>query len=160
MNEKRLPAFTSILRGLLALATVYAIIIAFLWFVKGSVWFNNNVLPVNKFIFFFLVTMTFFIVVPSAVITATRPYAGLILYWLTFIFGGIVWFYAAFYCLNVMNTFWFIFGLLFGFIGVVPVALIGALVKGQRSISEFMVLQLLATIGCRVLATIALPKVE
>lgn len=160
MNENKLEMTGSILQSIQVLAMIYALVIIVLWFIKGGIWLKETVLPIHGFIFSVLLVLTFVVLIPLMVIKATRPYSGLILYQLTYLFGGIVWFYSAHYCLYFLGIFWFIFGLFIAGIGVAPIALIGAIIKAHWEFLGFIVIQLIATFGCRALAAYAVSTSE
>lgn len=155
MNERRLETYTSILKNIQGLAIIYAVVIVILWFVKGGIWFKEVILPLHALIFFVLLALTFLVLIPMMVIKTTRPYSGLILFQLTYIFGGIAWFYSAHYCLYFLSVFWFIVGLFVAGVGVAPVAVIGSLIKGDWETFGLIGTQLFATFGCRALALYA-----
>jgi hypothetical protein len=160
MNEKRLATFTSVLQGIQFLAMVYALVIVILWFIKGGVWFKEEVLPLHGGLFFILLVLTFIVLIPLMVIKTTRPYSGLILFQMTYIFGGIAWFYSAHYCLYFLGIFWFVIGLFVVGVGVAPIAVVGAIIKGHWEFVAFIVVQLVATFGCRALAAYAVSTSE
>lgn len=160
MNEKRFETFSSILQGIQVLAIIYAAVIVILWFIKGGIWFKEMVLPIHGLIFFALLALTFIVLIPLMVIKPTRPYSGLTLYQMTYFFGGIAWFYSAHYCLYFLSIFWFIFGLFIAGVGIAPIAIIGAIIKGHWEFLVFIVVQLIATFGCRALAAYAVSTSE
>jgi len=160
MNESRIHTFASILNGVGILAIIYAIIIIILWFIKGGVWFKEMILPLHGLFFFILLALTFFVLIPLMVIKTTRPYSGLVLYQLTYLFGGIAWFYSAHYCLYFIGIGWLIVGFLFAGIGVVPIAIIGSAIKGHWELFGLVAFQLIATFGCRALAAYAVTTSE
>jgi hypothetical protein len=155
MNERRMEAFGGFLQVVQGLAIIYSIVIVVLWFINGGDWFRENIFPLHDFIFVIFLGLTFLVLIPLMVIKTTRPYSALSLLVLTYLFGGIVWFYSVYYCLNVIGVVWTIIGFLCAGIGVVPIAVIGAMIKGHWSVVTSMVVVLVATFGCRALAAYA-----
>ncbi len=160
MNGEKLKTFGSILRGIQALAMIYALTIGILWYVKGRMWFKEIILPFHGAVFLCLLILTALILVPLMVMKSTRPYSRLMMYQLAYFFGGIAWFYSANYCLNYLGKFWFIFGSCIVGIGLVPVAVIGSIIKGHWSFLGFFSLQLTAAVGCRFFADYAVSAEE
>lgn len=155
MNEKRLETFTSILRGIQTLAMIYALTVGVLWSVKGRMWLKEIILPFHGVVFFCLLILAAVILLPLMVMKSTRPYSGHMFYQLAYLFGGIAWFYSASYCINSLGKFWFIFGSCIMGVGLVPVAIVGSIIKGHWFFVGFFSLQLTAAVGCRFLADYA-----
>ncbi len=160
MNDKRLETLGAILRVMQSLAIIYALAVGVLWYVKGRIWFKETILPLHGRVFFFLLALAAFTLIFSMVIKAVRPYSCHILYQLAYFFGGIAWFYAANYCLNSLGKFWFIFGSCIIGIGLVPIAVIGSIVRENWTFLGFFSLQLPAAGGCWFLAARAASKFE
>ncbi len=155
MKVTKFDVFTRLLQVIQAIAFVYAMVILVLWFRNGHHWFYRTILPLHRSAFTVLLELMFLVLIPLAVVRPTRPYTSLAFYQLTYILGGIAWFNAAYYCLNFLHPFWFVFGLFMAGIGVVPVAVIGSIIKGHWSYFWPIALQLLATIACRMLSSYA-----
>ena len=151
MNTKKIDVFAGILQIIQLMIFVYAVAILVLWFRNGHQWFHKTILPLHAAIFSALLKVTIMVLIPFMVIRPTRPYASLALYQLTYVFGGIAWFNAAYYCLNFIGTLWFIVGLFIAGVGVAPVAVIGSVIKGHWWFIGPIAIQLSAAIGCRVL---------
>ncbi len=152
MNEKRLETFAAILRGIQTLAMIYALVVGVLWYVKGKIWFKETIIPLHGLVFYALLILTVLILIPLMVVKAARPYSGHTLYQFAYFFGGLAWFYAANYCLNFLGKFWFIFGNCMVGVGLVPIAVIGSIVKRHWAFLGFFGLQLTAAFGCWFLA--------
>ncbi len=160
MNTKRLETFTAILRVMQALAMIYALSVGVLWYVKGRNWFKKTILPLHERVFFFLLILAALALIFSMVIKAARPYSAHILHRLAYFFGGIAWFYAANYCLNSLGKFWFIFGSCVIGVGLVPIAVIGSLIKENWIFLGFFSLQLTAAVGCWLFAARVAPSLR
>ncbi len=160
MGKQRFQAFISVLHVVQNLALLYAVIIGILWYVKGRIWFMQAILPVHERIFYVLLVLTVLVLVPLLALKASRPYSRNLLYELPYFFGGIAWFYAANYCLNSLGKFWFIFGSCIVGFGVVPIALVGAVIKGHWAFLGFICLQLIAVFGCRFIALASVSSSE
>lgn len=163
MNERRIgriETFVSILNVIGVLAIIYAVVIIILWFINGGIWFGEIVLPLHGLFFFAGLVLTFLVLIPLMVIKTTRPYSGLGLYHLTYLFGGIAWFYSAYYCLYFIGIAWLIIGFLLAGVGVVPVAVIGSVIQGQWGVFGLLAVQLIAAVGCRALAGYAVTTSE
>ncbi len=160
MNKKNFFAFVTALQTVQTLAIIYALVVGTLWYFKGRHWFRQTILPFHELVFYCLLIVTVFVVVPLLVVKTIRPYSRHLLHQLPYFFGGIAWFYAANYCLNSLGKFWFIFGSCIVGFGVVPIAVVGAVIKGSWAFFGFLCLQLAVTFGCRYLATAIPGSVE
>ena len=160
MNERKIELFGNVLQVIQVSSMIYALVVIILWIVKGRIWFQDYILPLHGIFFFAFIIITFLVLIPLMVIKTTRPYSGLALFQLTYMYGGITWFYAAYYCLYFIGMLWLFIGLLFVGLGVVPIAIIGAFLKGNWSFFAFLSVQLLATFGCRTLAMYAVKTSE
>ncbi len=152
MRKKRFLSFVSVLNGIQTLAILYALIIGILWYVKGRLWFKQTILPFHEAVFVSLLAVTVFLVIPLLAVKTLRPYSRHILYELPYFFGGIAWFYSANYCLNSLGKFWFIFGSCVVGFGVVPIAIVGTILKRNWFLLGYICLQIAVTFGCRYLA--------
>ncbi len=152
MKKKRFHAFVRVLHGIQSLALVYALTVGILWYVKGRLWFRHVILPFHDLLFVCLLTLTVLVVIPLIAVKTIRPYSRYLLHQVPYFFGGIAWFYSASYCLNTLGKFWFIFGSCVVGFGVVPIAVVGAILKGQWFSLGYICFQLAVTFGCRYLA--------
>ncbi len=152
MRKKRFQKFVSVLHRIQLLALLYALIVGVLWYMKGSLWLKQTILPFHQMVFEGLLAVTVLLVIPLLAVKTSRPYSRHLLYELPYFFGGIAWFYSANYCLNSLGKFWFIFGSCIVGFGVVPIAVVGTIIKGHWIFLGFLCLQLIATFGCRYLA--------
>ncbi len=158
MGKKRFLSFVSVLNGIQTLAILYALTIGVLWYVNGKLWFKQTILPFHQAAFIGLLAVTVFLVIPLLAVKAIRPYSRHILYELPYFFGGIAWFYSANYCLNALGKFWLIFGSCVVGFGVVPIAIVGTILKGHWVYLGYICLQIAVTFGCRYLALSTVPS--
>ncbi len=152
MRKRIFSAYVRLLQAVQTLALLYALTIGILWYIKGKLWLKQTILPFHDLVFIWLFALTVFMVIPLLAVKTSRPFSRQLLYELPYFFGGIAWFYAASYCLNSLGKFWFIFGSCIVGFGVIPIAMIGTVIKGQWSFLGYLFFQLAATFGCRYLA--------
>jgi len=73
------------------------------------------------------------------------------LFWSSWIFGVYCWFYSFLLAGQSLGTVWVIIGLLFGGVGVIPLAIIGSLIRhwwmGAGEVGFALLLTLAARIG-------------
>jgi hypothetical protein len=148
----RFKSYYTFLKGVQSLLAIYGVSVTLLWIIKGSIWFSASILPLHVFVFIALQIMSIFILFPLMIFKKSRLYSGTLLYQLTYAFGGIAWFNAAYYCLSVLKTVWFVVGVLMFGVGVAPIAVIGSMIKGQWGFFWFLAIQLISTFGYRSLA--------
>lgn len=158
-RESLIEGYSNFL-GILAIGgSLYAVVAVILFFVKGMDWFGTTILPLHNLAFVVAILLTFLVLIPLMVIRSTRGFAGMTLYALSYLFGGITWFYTAFYCLY-LGVFWLIVGVFLLGVGVAPVAFIGSMVKGDWSIFGIILLQVVVTMGTRGLSAYALTTAD
>ena len=100
-------------------------------FIKGTPWIAENVYPwVIK-----VAAVVIFLVIPVSLLLAvfrtTRGIAGIGLFSSSYIIGLSLWIWSLIVAYVLAGVFWMIVGILLGGIGVVPIALIAALLKSE-----------------------------
>ena len=134
---------------ILAVCACIAFSVLVVMFAKGGVWLSERVLPwlaVIGALAFFLTVLVF---LPLALFRRARPYAGLAIFYTSYIFGLNLWVFS----LLLSYTLWGIgaaaVGLFLMGFGVVPIAVLATLFNGLWSALGELVLLTAMTIGCR-----------
>lgn len=132
----------------ICLALLVPLLVLFL-LLKGSTWIFENVYPWIRGLGAVAFGLTLFVFLPLSIFRRARPLAGLAIYACSFAQGLAVWFWGYFVALFFAGTFWLIFGLLFMGFGVVPVALVAALIRGEWLTLGEGILDLFLVFGSR-----------
>lgn len=127
MNE-RLKSFGAVLLGVILFVAIFAVVGAVIF---GVGWLSSKVLPVLNVVSFFLVPLALFIFVPLGFVRATRTFAGNSLYVSSYVFGLTLWMTALVTTLQLWGLVAAVIGLCFAGVGVVPVAFLATLFKGE-----------------------------
>jgi hypothetical protein len=152
VNERRLESLGSFIGATNALLAIYALVVAILWFIKGNDWLQYRVLPLHAAAYGVLLGFSLLVLIPMMVVRGARPYAGFVLFGVSHGLGAITWFYTAHYCRTVLDLFWLLAGILMGGVGVVPIAIIGAMTKGNWENFWFFLAQTLIALALYALA--------
>lgn len=124
---------------LLAIAGMVAMILVIFLLVTGGAWLADKVYPWLILLFALALGISIFILLPLAIFHRTRGFAGLGLYVASFVFGITLWVW----CLLTVYTLWggfaVVIGILMAGVGVVPLAIIAAAIKGLWAIAIQMV---------------------
>jgi hypothetical protein len=143
---EKVESFALTLKAVKGLCSIYGFIVIILWMIKGNLWFSEVILRIHMILFFASVSFSILLIIPLLAIHSLRPYASIMLDFISVIIIGTMWFYSAFFCINYLGIFWLIFGLLaFGF-GVTPIALIGSALMKEWAPFESLII-MLVTIG-------------
>ena len=109
--------------------------------------------------YFIALGLTVFVFVPLTLWRKTRGVGSTALFIASYIFGLTTWLFGATITFSVFGWFGLILGLLFLGVGVVPLAIIGAIFQlGNLELTLFLSVMFVITIGSRIAALIASSK--
>jgi hypothetical protein len=118
-------------------------------FLYGSAWLSEKVLPVLNLI----VAVTFYflllVFLPLSIFRKCRAWCATPFVLWSYLCGLSLWMFSLLVTLNLWGFVAAIIGLLFMGVGILPVALLACIFKGEWSIFFLMILQLVLLIGCR-----------
>ncbi len=136
---------------LLAIAGIVGITLVAFLLITGGAWLADKAYPWLILLFTLALGISIFILLPLAIFRRTRGFAGLGIYIASYIFGITLWVW----CLLTVYTLWggfaVVIGILMGGVGVVPLAIIAAAIKGLWSLAIQMIVVALVTFGARFL---------
>lgn len=119
-------------------------------FYFGSVWASSKLLPwfsIFTFIAFWLVVLVF---LPLSIPRATRSFASVALFISSYVFGATLWMFGLLLTLSIWGLTAVIIGIFLGGIGVIPIAMVAAFVKGMwRPLFDIVILTVI-TFGSRI----------
>lgn len=139
--------------GLGALVPIGLVALLFLslLMVRGMVWASDKALPWLVFASEIATVICVFVFLPLCIFRRTRPWAGVAFYHTSFLFGTMLFAYSCLFVVDVWGYVGLAIGLFFAGVGVVPVALLAALLHAEwHSLTEILV-ELFLTFGTRVL---------
>jgi hypothetical protein len=117
----------------LGIVTVSLIIAVVGLLVAGAAWVARVVFPWTSVIAEIMFCVSLFIFTPLAIPRKTRPWAGLGIFYSSFVFGLDCWLFCFLITYVTLGAFWTVVGLLFVGLGVVPLAIIGGALHGLWS---------------------------
>jgi hypothetical protein len=120
-------------------------------FVGGIVWVSAKVLPWLSIASYYAFGICLFVLSPLCIFRKTRPWAGVGFVYASFVFGMLLFAYSCLFVLDVWGTLGLVIGLFMAGVGVVPVALLAALLHAQWSIFFELLFGVFLTFGTRIL---------
>jgi hypothetical protein len=134
--------------GLIILVVVLSVPVVLL---VGMVWVSDKIYPWILTASKYAVGICIFVLLPLCIFRKLRPWAGLGFFYASFVFGVMLWAYSCLFAFDVWGFGGLIIGLIFAGVGVVPVALLAALLHAQWWRSLDLVVGIVLTFGTRVL---------
>jgi hypothetical protein len=120
-------------------------------FIHGMVWASNKAFPwlVDAGLIAFLICV--FVFLPLCIFRKTRPWAGLGFYCASYLFGVLLFAYSCLFAFYAWGYLGLVIGLVLAGVGVVPVALLAALLDAEWSVLGQLLFGLVLTFGTRAL---------
>lgn len=118
---------------------------------RGMVWASDKALPwlVNASAIAIFVCV--FVLLPLCIFRRTRPWAGVGFVYASMLFGVMLFAYACLFVVSVWGYGALAVGLIFAGVGVVPVAILAALLHAEWSVLFELVFSVVLTFGTRYL---------
>ena len=135
----------------LGLAVMLGSLLAAVWLVWGMVWVSEKALPWLLDGSLIALSICIFILLPLCMFRRTRPWAGVGLYIASFLFGAMLLAYSCLFVVYVWGYGGLAVGLVFAGVGVVPVALLAALLHAEWISLLEMLFGIFLTFGARLL---------
>lgn len=133
----------------LAFACLVAALTLVSLFLFGAAWISDKVLPVLNVIFAFTFFLLLLIVLPLSFLRRCRGWCGVIFVYWSYLCGLVLWMFSLLVTLNLWGIVAAIIGLIFVGVGILPVAILATLFKGQWSLLLQLILQFALLIGSR-----------
>ena len=143
--------------GAVFLAAAFTLAALFLY---GSAWLSEKVLPVINLIFavtFFILLLVF---LPLSMFRKCRGWCAVAFIYWSYLCGLSLWMFSLLVTLNLWGYVAAIVGLIIMGVGIVPVALLACIFKGEWSIFFQLILQFALLIGCRLYGLYLAGKAE
>ncbi len=107
-----------------------------------------------------LTAISVFILLPLTIFKKTRPFSTICLYISSYFFGLSAWFLGLIVTYLTLGGFWIFIGLIFGGVGVIPIGLIGSIIKGEWSLFWSILYITVLTFGIRIFVFYLMEKEE
>jgi hypothetical protein len=143
--------------GVVLLAALMTLVGLFLY---GAGWLSEKVLPVVSLVGAVTLLILLLVFLPLSIFRKCRGWcAAAFIYW-SYLCGLSLWMTSLLVTLNLWGLTAAIIGLLFMGVGILPVALLACIFKGEWSIFFQLILQLVFLIGCRLFGFYLAHKAE
>ena len=118
-------------------------------FLGGMVWVSGKVLPWLETASRIAFDVCVFVLLPLCIFRKTRPWAGVAFVYASLLFGAMLFAYSCLFVFSVWGFVGLIIGLIIAGVGVVPVALLAALLHAQWAVLLDLVFGIVLTFGTR-----------
>jgi hypothetical protein len=146
--------------GLLGIIIMIGLFLLALFFIKGGLWLSATIYPWLVSISGITFAISLFILLPLALFKKTRNVSAIGLLIASYIFGATAWSWSFLLAYVFWGFLGLFIGLFFGGVGVVPIAMIASMFKGEWGIFGQLVLVVIMTFGVRFLALYIAEKAE
>ena len=150
-RESRLKKVGKIGLGALVPIGFIALLFVFVLMVRGIVWAADKAFPWLEFASAIAIVVCVFVLLPLCIFRKTRPWAGVAFVYVSYLFGVMLWAYSCLYIAEVWGYVAMGLGLLFAGVGVVPMAFVAALFRGEWAAFLSVVFGIVLTFGTRFL---------
>lgn len=128
-----------------------AITLLTLFWLKGSLWFSEKIFPWFSLIFWITTIINILIFTPLTIVRKTRN-AGLVgLFITSYVYGLLLWVWAFLIVYSTWGWLAIIIGLLIAGVGVLPIAMLIAIIHAQWGILFALIIGVVIVYGVRVL---------
>jgi hypothetical protein len=145
-GQSRLKNWSMSVLGFLLMIVALVVVSLFL---RGMVWAFDKVLPWLNTASEIAFGICVFVVAPLCIPRKTRPWAGVAFVYASFLFGAMLFAYACLFVVYVWGYVGLVIGLIFAGVGVVPVALLAALLHANWSVLFDLAFGVVLTFGTR-----------
>lgn len=144
----------------LAVACLVAMLTLVGLFLFGAAWVSEKVLPVLNVILATTFLGLLLIVLPLSLFRRCRGWCGVVFIYWSYLCGLILWMFSLLVTLNLWGIVAAIIGLILAGVGILPVAMLASLFKGEWSLLLQLILQFALLIGCRAFGLYLADKAE
>lgn len=137
----------------IGLALMVGLVLIGSLFIEGSVVVSAKLLPWLMWAFWIVLAIDVAIFLPLALIRPTQGFAGMALIYTSYLFGLTLWAWSLLLTYDWWGWVGVVVGLVFAGIGVVPVAMLAALVHGAWLVLGEALFMLVVAYGIRALGT-------
>ena len=146
--------------GLLGIVIMLGLFLLALLFIKGGLWLSATIYPWLVSIAGITFVICLLILLPLAIFKKTRSASAMSLLIASYIFGATAWVWSFLLAYVFWGFLGLFIGLFIGGVGVVPIAMLASMSKGEWGIFGQLVLVVIITFGVRFLALYIAEKAE
>jgi len=137
---------------IIGIGVLLLIIFLIVVFIKGSLWIGTKVLPLLSIIMWIVFLLNILVILPLALFRKTIGISSVGLFVSSYIYGTTLWFWALLLTYLIWGVFALIIGLFIAGIGVVPIAILATIIKGEWATVAQIIFLLILTFGSRALS--------
>jgi hypothetical protein len=137
--------------GALVPIGIVAFILVAVLVLRGMVWVSDKALPWLITGSEIAIVICVFVLLPLCIFRTTRPWAGVAFVYASYLFGLLLFAYSCLFVVYAWGYGGLVVGLLFFGVGVVPVALLAALLHAEWPVLLELVVGIVLTFGTRFL---------
>ena len=149
------PDGESLLKKIGTAAVVPIVIVSFLLLIalllRGMVWASDKVLPWLDSASRIAFGICLLVLLPLCLFRKTRPWAGVGFYGSSYLFGIMLFAYSCLFVVDVWGYTGLAVGLIFAGVGVVPVAVLAAVLHAEWAVLLWLLFTIVLTFGTRFL---------
>lgn len=153
-------AIKSIGTFIIGAAIIIGLIILVVILIEGGIVLAAKIYPFLIKATTIITFLSVFILVPLALFKKTRSYAGIGMYFASYLFGFSLWIYSALIAYVLWGFLALLIGLFIAGIGVLPIAFLAALLNGEWAIIGNLIYMIVLTYGSRVLGMYLIERAE
>lgn len=125
-----------------------------LWLFQKSLIISGLIAPIGSV----ALSICVFILLPMMIFKKTRAVSGTGFIISSYVFGFGLWFFSSAITILFAGIWWLVIGIIFAGIGVVPIAIIACIIKGQWFLGFNLMTYAVLTIGSRYLGVATMAK--
>lgn len=129
-------------------------------FIRGAAWMSVHAVPWLLALSIIVFLLDLLVFLPLGLFQTTRGFCAKCIYLSSFIFGVTDWLIGFFLCLKLWGIWAVIIGLIMMGVGIVPVAILATLFKGEWGFLLFIIVMTFLTFGMRFLGILLAHKSE
>jgi hypothetical protein len=140
------------MRGfVIGIAIFLGIVILAAFLIKGGIWLSVKILPWLSIIMWFVFIVDILLILPLGIFRKTKGFSAIVLVVSSYVYGLTLWFWSLLITYLIWGAFVVFIGLFIAGVGVVPIAIIATIIKGEWDITWQILLLLFLTFGSRML---------
>jgi hypothetical protein len=132
--------------GVIAFCAALLLVAAML---RGMVWASDKLMPWLVMGSTITLLVCIFIFLPLCLLRKTRPWAGMGLYYASYLFGTMLFAYSCLFTVFTWGYGALAVGLIFAGVGIVPVALLAAIFHAEWAVLGELLFEIVLTFGTR-----------
>ncbi len=137
--------FESIGGFIIGIGFFFLIILIAMFFIEGSVWIGNKVLPWLSVLMWIVLALNIIILIPMSIFKKTKGPSAVGFIVSSYVYGLTLWFYGLILTYLIWGPVAVFIGLFLAGIGVVPIAVLATIIDGEWTIVGELIFLILLT---------------